>query len=148
MKRALAAAGLLLCSSPALAQIPYQDSGRPWIDVGRTCYEKWCDEFSDSRHLLQVWKVLPESKQVLYWTRNSYTLRHVEHMKKVDPYWGKVVDLRKPMGPYLVECASKTGKVSWVQMEPGWTTPVQIPTGEGFPWAKVACTRAGFPTNW
>ena len=148
MKRALALAGLLLCSSPGLAQTVYQDSGRPWIDVGRTCYEEWCDQFADSRHLLQAWKVFPESEQVLYWTRFSYTPRHVAYLKKRDPYWGKPFDRRKPMGPYLVECGSETGKTSSVEMQPGWSSPVLTPIGEGFAWARIACSDAGFETNW
>ena len=94
MRRAFAIAALLLCSAPAVAQITYQNNGRPWIDTGRAYYDEESDPFSDSRQLTQVWKVYPQSKQVLYWTRMDFTHRHIAHLKKKWSGWGKVLDPR------------------------------------------------------
>ena len=136
-----------LCSPPAEAQIKYENSGRPWIDTGRAYYDEEHDQFADSRQLTQVWKVYPESKQVLYWWRFVFTPRHVAYMKKKDPYWGHAIDPRKPVGPYVVECGSEKGTVSTVWMEPGWTSPVINPIGEGYSEAGAACLNAGFDTS-
>ena len=149
MRNAVALSVLLITSTaPVAAQIQYQDSGRQWIDSGRVDYTEESDQFADSRLLTQVWKVSPETKTVLYWSREVYTPRHVAHLKKKDPYWGKIIDPRKPIGPYLVECASEKGTVSTVEMESGWISPVINPIGEGYVEARVACRNAGFETIW
>ena len=138
----------MTAASPAAAQIQYQDSGRPWIDTGRAYYDEESDQFADSRQVTQVWKVYPQSKQVLYWWRFVFTPRHLAYLKKEDPSWGQFIDPRKPRGPYLVECASEKGTVSTVQMESGWISPVINPIGEGYGGARVACRNAGFETTW
>ena len=149
MRNAFALSVLLITSTaPVAAQNQYQDSGRQWIDSGRLDYTEESDQFADSRLLTQVWEVFPETKTVLYWLREAYTPRHVAHLRKKDPYWGKVFNPRRPYGPYLVECASEKGTVSTVEMESGWISPVINPIGEGYGEARVACRNAGFETNW
>jgi hypothetical protein len=132
----------------AMSQMRYQNSGRPWIDSGRADYDEESDQFADTRLLTQVWLVLDQDKEVLYWTRVAYTDRHIAYLKSKWPNWGKGIDDRRPMGPYLVECSSASGSVSTVQMEQDWTSPVFTPIGKGFGEARVACRSAGFRTTW
>jgi hypothetical protein len=145
---ALLLALLITSTGPAMSQMRYQNSGRPWIDSGRADYDEESDQFADTRLLTQVWLVLDQDKEVLYWTRVAYTDRHIAYLKSKWPNWGKGIDDRRPMGPYLVECSSASGSVSTVQMEQDWTSPVFTPIGKGFGEARVACRSAGFRTTW
>ena len=137
MRQLLAISAVLLTAAPAIAEIKYQDSGRPWTDVGFS----YVNQPEASRLLLQVWKILPNHKQVIYWTRQTFSKDYAEKKKREHPNLNVIADLQLPMGPYLVDCTTKA--VSLVLMEQGWTAPVFRPVGEDFPWANTACRLSG-----
>ena len=149
MRQLFALCAALLTAAPAIAEIKYQDSGRPWIDAGPAFYGSDAQP-EDSRFLLQVWKILPSHKQVIYWTRITFTSDYFKRLKQENsqyPQWGTALDPlnpRRPMGPYLVDCNTKA--VSLVLMEQSWTAPVFRPVGDDFPWANNACRQSGMPS--
>ena len=149
MRQLLALCAALLTAAPAIAEIKYQDSGRPWIDAGPAFYGSDAQP-EDSRLLLQVWKILPSQKQVIYWNRVTFTSDYFKRLKQENPpnsQWGKAfdrLDPRRPTGPYQVDCNTKA--VSLVLMEEGSAAPVFRPVGEDIRWANYACRLSGMPS--
>ena len=143
MRKYLAIAAVLMTAVPVSAElIPYQNSGNRWVDSGPSYYDN--SEFSDeSRHVLQVWKVYTEQRQVVYWTRTAFSKRHAAYLNKTNPGWNKEF-IAGPMGPYLVNCTTKV--VNHVQQF-GDLPPTVVPIGEDFPVANHACRLGGFEVN-
>ena len=148
MRQLLALCAALLTAAPAIAEIKYQDSGRPWIDAGPAYEDLEGPEIG--RFLLQVWKILPSQKQVIYWNRVTFTSDYFKRLKQENPpksQWGKAfdrLDPRRPTGPFQVDCNTKA--LSLVLMEEGSAAPVLRPVGEDNELANYACRLSGMPS--
>lgn len=149
MRQLLALCAALLTAAPAIAEIKYQDSGRPWIDAGPAYEDLEGPEIG--RFLLQVWKILPSQKQVIYWNRITLTSDYLKRLKQEkhqkphwNPHWGTPLDPRRPQGPFQVDCNTKA--LSLVLMEEGSAAPVLRPVGEANELANYACRLSGMPS--
>ena len=147
MRQLLALCAALLTAAPAIAEIKYQDSGRPWVDHGPALADPEGPEIG--RFSVQVWKILPSQKQVIYWNRVTFTSDFLKRLKQVklqkqNPHWGTPLDHRRPLGPRHVDCNTKA--ISLVLMEEGSAALVFRQVGEDDELGNYVCRLSGMPS--